>query len=77
VRIDASLSGDYRPLVELINSLERDKTFFVINTMTLTGQQTGTVSLRLGLTTYLRGGAMGAAPSPAGSATGATGGTGR
>ena len=77
VRIDASLSGDYRPLVQLINSLERDKTFFVINTMTLTGQQTGTVSLRLGLTTYLRGEAMGAAPSTAGSATGATRGTGR
>jgi type IV pilus assembly protein PilO len=53
-RIDASLSGDYRPLVVLINSLERDKMFFLINGLTLTGQQSGTVGLRLRLTTYLR-----------------------
>ena len=54
VRIDASLSGDYRPLVEFINSLERDKMFFVIQGETLTGQQSGTVNLRLRLTTYER-----------------------
>ena len=58
VRIDARLSGDYRPLVQFINSVERDKMFFVINGVTLTGQQTGTVNLRLRLTTYLRGNAM-------------------
>ncbi len=54
VRMDASLSGDYRPLVEFINGLERNKTFFLITGVTLTGQQSGTVSLRLRLTTYLR-----------------------
>ena len=52
--MDASLSGDYRPLVEFINGLERNKIFFLINGVTLTGQQSGTVSLRLRLTTYLR-----------------------
>ncbi|HXE08276.1 MAG TPA: hypothetical protein VN612_10290 [Acidobacteriaceae bacterium] len=59
-KIDASLSGDYRPLVQFINALERDKTFFVIDGVTLTGQQTGLVNLRLGLTTYLRGGELAA-----------------
>jgi type IV pilus assembly protein PilO len=54
VRMDATLGGDYRPLVLLINSLERDKIFFVINAVTLTGQENGNVNLRLGLTTYLR-----------------------
>ena len=54
VRMDASLSGDYRPLVLFINGLERDKMFFLIKGVTLTGQQSGTVGLRLGLTTYLR-----------------------
>jgi type IV pilus assembly protein PilO len=39
MRIDAGLSGDYRPLVQFINSLERDKMFFVIDSVTLTGQQ--------------------------------------
>jgi type IV pilus assembly protein PilO len=53
-KVDATLSGDYRPLVLLVNGLERDKMFFVITGMTLTGQQSGTVGLRLRLTTYLR-----------------------
>lgn len=54
IRMDASLTGDYKPLVLLINELERDKTFFLISAVTLTGQQSGTVSLRLKVTTYLR-----------------------
>jgi type IV pilus assembly protein PilO len=54
VRMDATLSGDYRPLVKTLNALERDRKFFLINAVTLTGQQTGNVSLRLRLTTYLR-----------------------
>jgi type IV pilus assembly protein PilO len=56
-RIDARLSGDYRPLVQFLNAVERDKMFFVIKGVTLTGQQTGTVNLRLRLTTYVRGNA--------------------
>lgn len=54
VSMDASVSGDYRPIVQFINSVERDKLFFVINGINLTGQQTGQVNLRIRLTTYLR-----------------------
>ena len=54
LRMDASLSGDYRPLVLFVNSLERDKMFFLIGGVALTGQQNGAVGLRLRLTTYLR-----------------------
>jgi hypothetical protein len=54
VRMDASLSGDYKPLVMFVNGLERDKMFFLINGVALTGEQSGTVGLRLRLTTYLR-----------------------
>jgi hypothetical protein len=57
VRIDATLSGDYRPLVQFINSIERDKLFFIITTETLSGQQSGTVNLRLGMKTYEQGAA--------------------
>jgi hypothetical protein len=57
IRMDATLNGDYRSLVLFINSLERDKMFFVISGVTLTGQQSGLVGLRLKLTTYLRPGA--------------------
>ena len=54
LRMDASLNGDYRPLVMFLNGLERDKLFFLIGGVTLTGQQSGAVGLRLRLTTYLR-----------------------
>lgn len=55
LRMDASVSGDYRSIVHFINAMERDKVFFVIYGINLTGQQTGQVNLRLRLTTYLRG----------------------
>lgn len=54
LHMDASVSGDYRPIVEFINALERDKMFFLVNGVSLSGQQTGTVNLRIRLTTYLR-----------------------
>ena len=53
LRLDASLSGEYAPLMHFINGLERSKTFFLINGLTLTGQQGGMVNLRLRLNTYL------------------------
>jgi hypothetical protein len=55
VRMDASLSGDYVPLMHFINGLERDKTFFLISGIALTGGQAGTVNLRVSLSTYIRG----------------------
>ncbi|GAC1417736.1 MAG: hypothetical protein NVSMB62_08780 [Acidobacteriaceae bacterium] len=69
MRIDASLSGDYRPLVQFINGLERDRIFFLIDAVTLTGQQSGTVNLRLRLRTYLRGRVPTEDPAPAEDAT--------
>ncbi len=54
VQMDAGLTGQYRPLVQFMNGLERDKTFFVIGGVTLTGQQTGLVNLRIRVATYLR-----------------------
>ena len=54
VNMDASVSGDYRPVIGFINALERDRMFFVITGITLTGQQTGQVNLRLRILTYLR-----------------------
>lgn len=54
VRMDATVSGDYRPIVEFINSIERDRLFFVISSVGLSGQQTGQVNLRLRMNTYMR-----------------------
>lgn len=55
VMMDAGLSGDYRSLVIFINGLERDRIFFLISGISLTGQQTGQVNLRIRIVTYLRG----------------------
>jgi type IV pilus assembly protein PilO len=65
LRLDASLSGEYAPLMHFINGLERSKTFFLINGLTLTGQQGGLVNLRLRLITYLRASDLSQLPSPA------------
>lgn len=55
VLMDASLSGQYEPLMHFINGLERSKTFFLIDDLTFTGEQGGNVNLRLRLTTFLYG----------------------
>jgi hypothetical protein len=55
VRMDETVSGQYADLMHFINSVERDKMFFWISGLTLTGQQGGLVNLRLKVTTYLHG----------------------
>ena len=54
VLMDASVSGEYRAVMQFLNSLERDRMMFLISGINLTGQQTGQVNLRVRLTTYLR-----------------------
>ncbi len=51
--MDASLAGEYAPIMKFINGLERDKLFFLIGGLTLTGQQGGNVNVRLRLITYI------------------------
>ena len=65
LRLDANVTGDYRPIVEFINAAERDKLFFVISSINLSGQQTGQVNLRLRMVTYLRAASTAEASSPA------------
>ena len=52
--LDAGVSGEYPQIMRFINSIERDRTLFVIRGMGLTGQQGGLVNLRLQLSTWLR-----------------------
>jgi type IV pilus assembly protein PilO len=65
VNIDAGLSGQYSDTVHFINDVERDKNhvFFLIDGITLTGEQGGLVNLRLRLTTYLRSSAADLPPA--------------
>jgi hypothetical protein len=54
IRMDAGLSGEYPAIMRFINGMERSQTFFIIRAMNLTGQQSGTVNLRLQVSTWLR-----------------------
>jgi len=54
VLVDAELSGDYLQLVRFVNSVERDKMFFILNSVALGGEQNGPVKLELKLETYLK-----------------------
>jgi hypothetical protein len=74
LNLDASLSGEYAPLMHFINGLERSKTFFWINGMTFTGQQGGVVNLRLKLITYLRASELNQLPPVAAGDAGASSG---
>jgi type IV pilus assembly protein PilO len=56
VEMDADLSGNYKSLAQFINALERDETFFIINSVTLGGEQAGPVKLQMKLETYLKEG---------------------
>ncbi|HEY6764660.1 MAG TPA: hypothetical protein VI386_07805 [Candidatus Sulfotelmatobacter sp.] len=57
VEIEADLNGNYVALAKFINSVERDETFFIINSVTLGGEQQGPVRLNVKLETYLKEGA--------------------
>lgn len=54
IEVQADVSGDYLQLVRFINSLERDKLFFVVNGLELGGEENGQVKLQIKFETYLR-----------------------
>jgi type IV pilus assembly protein PilO len=54
VIINANLDGDYLHVVKFINALERDKMFFMVDSLTLAQEQGGMVGLQMKLETFLR-----------------------
>jgi Tfp pilus assembly protein PilO len=71
ISLDCNITGEYTQIMHFVNTLERDKTFFLIEGMSLTGQQGGMVSLRLEVATWLRpadAAASGLPPTPEGAA---------
>jgi Tfp pilus assembly protein PilO len=57
VEVQADLSGSYVSLARFINALERNETFFIINSVTLGSEQAGPIKLQMKLETYLKAGA--------------------
>lgn len=66
VSMDAGISGDYPQIMKFVNSLERDRIFFVIKQMALTGQQGGLVNLRLRVSTWMKPAAAAGMPQATG-----------
>lgn len=57
VTIEGSFSGDYLQLVRFINTLERSKLFFDVESVDLAGEGAGPVRLEITMHSYLRSGA--------------------
>ncbi len=57
IGISALVTGDYASQMKFINSLERDKTFFLITGINLGGGEGGQVRLDLHIETFLKAGA--------------------
>jgi Tfp pilus assembly protein PilO len=55
--IEGNFSGDYLQLVRFINSLERSKQFFTVDSISLAGESAGPVKLEVKMHSYLRSGA--------------------
>jgi type IV pilus assembly protein PilO len=64
ISMDAAISGDYPSIMHFVNSVERAKTFYVIQEMGLTGELNGQVNLHMRLTTWLRPAAAAASGLP-------------
>ena len=54
VIMEYDISGNYTALARFINAVERDEMFFIINSISLGGQQQGPVKLTVKLDTYLK-----------------------
>lgn len=54
VTIDAALTGDYAKEMKFINSIERNKLFFVLKSVALENEKNGAVRLQLKFETFLR-----------------------
>jgi type IV pilus assembly protein PilO len=54
ILLEADLSGDYLQLMRFVNGLERNRLFFIVDSVQLGGEQGGTVKLQMRLETYRR-----------------------
>jgi hypothetical protein len=54
VELEADLAGNYTALAHFINALERDDMLFIIDSITLGGEQQGPIKLNLKLEAFLR-----------------------
>ena len=54
IQIETNVTGDYAKVARFINALEQDKMLFIIEKISLTGQQGGVVSLQITFSTFMK-----------------------
>ena len=54
LHVEIAILGDYVQVVKFINGLERDKMFFVIDSVSLTQQRAGSVQLQIGIDVLMK-----------------------
>jgi Tfp pilus assembly protein PilO len=54
INIDTTVTGEYAKVAKFINALEQDKFVFIIDQISLTGQESGVVSLQIKCQTFLK-----------------------
>jgi hypothetical protein len=57
IKVDTTVSGDYSKVAKFINAMEQAKVLFIIDKVSLTGQEGGNVTLQITFTTFLKGNA--------------------
>jgi Tfp pilus assembly protein PilO len=54
INIDTTVTGEYAKVAKFINGMEQDKFVFIIDQISLTGQESGIVSLQIKCQTFLK-----------------------
>jgi hypothetical protein len=54
VKVDTTVTGDYVKLARFINAMEQDKLLFIVDQISLSNQQGGSVTLQISFDTFLR-----------------------
>ena len=54
LEIEASITGDYAQAVKFVNAIERERAFFLIDSIALSPQQSGKVQLQLRIEVLLK-----------------------
>jgi Type II secretion system (T2SS), protein M subtype b len=57
VKVETTVTGDYSKVAKFINAMEQARLLFIIDKVSLTGQEGGNVTLQITFTTFLKGNA--------------------
>jgi len=57
IKVETTVTGDYSKVARFINAMEQAKLLFIIDRVSLTGQEGGKVTLQITFTTFLKGNA--------------------